>query len=263
MGTWGVDLYADDTAGDVRDAFIEALKDGLSGQAAADRVLASRRSSLDQPQLACCVYFALADTAWRRGCLTDSVKRTALALLESGGDVSIWQQDAPQEARARQAVLQRLEAQLRSPQPAARPFPAGTAAAKTVHTDAPTGSAYVLPLPSGHRGALVIVGFKDLGHSLDPVFSVARWRGVGDEVPPLAHLAQRGTLRMPSFLKSHAHVGIIPPDGPPGFMSRLQPVGVIPQPWPFDPSDAIWLSIGRVAKEVDRQLAGQVAGGVS
>ena len=163
----------------------------------------------------------------------------------------------------RQATLLRLATRLRSPQPPVRSVRVEPVAGKTVHTDAPTGSAYVLQLPSGHRGALVIVGFKDLGHSLDPVFSVAQWRGGGDEVPPLAHLAQLGTLRMPSFLKSHAHVGIIPPDGPQGFMSRLQPVGVVPQPWPFDPADAIWLSIGRLAREVDRQLAGQAAGGVS
>ena len=78
--------------------------------------------------------------------------------------------------------LLRLATRLRSPQPPVRSVRVEPVAGKTVHTDAPTGSAYVLQLPSGHRGALVIVGFKDLGHSLDPVFSVAQWRGGGDEV---------------------------------------------------------------------------------
>ena len=263
MGTWGTDLYADDTACDVRDGYIAALQAGVSGQEAADRALAPYRPLLSHRQVACCAYFALADTAWHHGQLTDEVKAAALALLEQGGDLAIWEQDARPERPARQATLLRLATRLRSPQPPVRSVRVEPVAGKTVHTDAPTGSAYVLQLPSGHRGALVIVGFKDLGHSLVPVFSVAQWRGGGDEVPPLAHLAQLGTLRMPSFLKSHAHVGIIPPDGPQGFMSRLQPVGVVPQPWPFDPADAIWLSIGRLAREVDRQLAGQAAGGVS
>ena len=76
MGTWGTDLYADDTACDVRDGYIAALQAGVSGQEAADRALAPYRPLLSHRQVACCAYFALADTAWHHGQLTDEVKGT-------------------------------------------------------------------------------------------------------------------------------------------------------------------------------------------
>lgn len=255
MGTWGTDLYEDDTACDVRDAFVAGLQAGLSGQAAATRVLAPYRALLDTPQVACCVYFALADTAWRQGHLTDAVRSTALALIESGGDAPLWARDAPRDLPARQATLQRLAARLRSAQPPARAVAPAPEALKTVHTEAPVGSVFVLGLPDGGRAALVMVGFKDLGHSLDPVFTVSAWRGSDSDLPPTDRLATMGTLSMPSFRKRHAHVAVIPPDGRQGFMSRLQRVGGVAGLWPFEPADVIWLSLGRIAREIHRQQA--------
>ena len=59
MGTWGVDLYSDDIACEVRDEYLEALKVGLSGPEAADQVLHRRGLALENRQIACGVYFSL------------------------------------------------------------------------------------------------------------------------------------------------------------------------------------------------------------
>ena len=257
MGTWGTDLYSDDIACEVRDEYLDALKVGLAGPEAAKQVLLRRGSALENRQMACGVYFALAETAWKCGRLTEEVRSAALALLESGGDLPIWAQDAPAELHARRAVLERLETRLRSPQPQVRPVKLKPKAEKVVRTDLPAGTAWLLDLPSGHRAALVIVGFKDLGSSLEPLFSVSRWRGTRGDIPPLPLIASMGTVNMPSFRKEHAHVGILPPDGKKSLMSGLQPFGIVEPALPFSPSDAVWLSIGRIASELDRRLGGE------
>lgn len=256
MGTWGTDLYSDDIACEVRDEYLDALKVGLTGPEAANQVLLRRGLALENRQIACGVYFALAETAWKYGRLTEEVRSAALALLESGGDLPIWAQDAPAQRHARRAMLERLEAQLRSPQPLVRAVKLKPEVEKVVRTDLPAGTALLLDLPSGHRAALVIVGFKDLGSSLDPLFSVSRWHGTRGDIPPLPLIASMGTVNMPSFRKEHAHVGILPPDGKKSLMSGLQPFGIVEPALPCSPSDAVWLSIGRIASEIDRRLGG-------
>ncbi len=257
MGTWGLDLYSDDIACEVRDEYLDGLKVGLSGPEAADQVLHRRGLALENRQIACGVYFSLAETAWKYGRLTEDVRSAALALLESGGDLSIWAEEAPADLPARRAVLQRLEARLRSPQPQVRPVKLKPEAGKVVRTDLPTGTALLLDLPSGHRAALVIVGFKDLGGSLDPLFSVSRWRGNSGDMPPLSLIASMGTLSIPSFLNERAHVGILPSDGKKSLLSGLQPFGIVEPALPFSPTDAVWLSMGRIASEIDRRLGSE------
>jgi hypothetical protein len=46
-------------------------------------------------QVECLVYFALADTQWKYGCLDERVKSKALELIAAGGDLKNWRQDSP------------------------------------------------------------------------------------------------------------------------------------------------------------------------
>lgn len=117
MGSWGTSLYSEDTTCDVRDSYVDSLRDGLDAKRAIARVLRNYRDEVDDRESDCLVTFALAHTAWRHGRLTDALRRRALKLLASGGDVSRWERDAPFFAPKRRKVLAALRARLESPQP--------------------------------------------------------------------------------------------------------------------------------------------------
>lgn len=84
MGAWGAGLYSDDTTCDVRDGYVQHLKHGLSHGEACQKVLSRHAARLGEPEVACLVYFALADTAWRYGRLDETLNRRARAAVPAG-----------------------------------------------------------------------------------------------------------------------------------------------------------------------------------
>ena len=233
MGAWGTGLYADDTTCDVRDDYVAHLKQGLGDDAVWQAIVQRHGALMDDRTVACLVYFALADTAWRQGRLGEELKRRALELLASGGDLPVWESAADQRARRR--VLNALATRLQSPQPAPKALRIAPPPAKKIRTTAPVGSAFALALPSGRRATLVLAGFKDVGGSIDPVFSVA------------GMAFQSGT-------GPKAHVAILPGDERKSVMTALEPLPDASQPAPpFQPDSVVWLSIQRIAREIDAQ----------
>jgi hypothetical protein len=122
MGRWGQGIFQDDVAADVRGAWEEALRDGLSTEEAAERVVASvrppRDSSLfdDEDKV---FWLALAGAQSDRGRLQPKVRDRALTIIEAGGDLDrpeLVEAGAAALARRRRA-LDRLAAKLRGPQP--------------------------------------------------------------------------------------------------------------------------------------------------
>lgn len=60
MGSWGVELFEDDTACDVRDDYGELIEDGVADDDATRQVLESYREALDDDADAAVVWLALA-----------------------------------------------------------------------------------------------------------------------------------------------------------------------------------------------------------
>lgn len=252
MGAWGAGLYADDTTCDVRDQYVKALRTGLSDQVACRQVLQAYGLTLHDHQVACLVYFALADTAWRHGRLSDDIRSKALALLEAGGDLAVWARDAPADVAARKRALRTLQARLTSPQPPPKPVQVSAPTARVVRCAAPIGSVFLLDLPSGARAALVLVGYHALEESINPVFSVQRWKGAPGDPPPAEVLG--GTVVFATFVEQYAHVAILPGDRQKDVMASLLPTDAVIEGLVHAPNSTIWWSIGRIAKEIDARL---------
>lgn len=255
MGTWGTGLYCDDTTCDVRDDYIQNLKYGLSSDEAYQKILIRHGDLLAQTEIACLVYFALADTAWRYGRLDEFLKDKALALLESGGDLFVWERDAPRDVASRRRTLQALLARLKTTPPAEKPVKTSSPKPKKVRTTAPTGSVFSLALPSKHTALLVLVGFIELEKSIDPVFSVLPVRFVSPSEFPARITSHEETLRFPRVFKEPLHVAILPKDERRSILTGLVPVNIpVESAMPFQTKRTAWLALGRIADEIDERL---------
>jgi hypothetical protein len=226
MGAWGAALYSDDTTCEVRDAYVLNLKHGLSDEEAYKQILDGYGDLLSDHEVACLVYFALADTAWKYGRLHHNVQSRALALIEAGGDVFVWQRDSPSDAAARRRAIATLEARLRSVQPPIKPVKISKPRPKKITTTDPVGTVYLLSLPAGHYAAMILVGFMELSKSIVPVFSVPNWRGLQAPTQRELDLASLDTLIFSSGLGPQKHIGILPDDGRTNVMSILLRTGI-------------------------------------
>ena len=257
MGTWGTGLYSDDTTCDVRDRYVLNLKAGLSSDDSCQDILDRHGDLLRNTETACLVYFALADTAWRYGRLNEAVKDRALSLLKSGGDIAVWERDAPSDAASRRKTLRELEKRLGTPQPAAKTINISQPKPKKIRTTAPIGSAFLLALPGQGFALLVLVGFMELEKSIDPVFSVMDRRIASPAELPAQITGDDKTLVLSkSFHRAFEHVAILPKDERRSILSGLERVDVSAvSPMPYARESTVWLSVGRMANEIDAHLA--------
>lgn len=115
MGTWGTGLYANDTTKDVRDDYIELLKDQKSTAEALAAMLQKDYGSFPEDQAL--FWYALADTQWEYGRLDPTVQEKALAFCAVERDFDRWQGAAPGKAEAWDKTIAALAEKLRSPQP--------------------------------------------------------------------------------------------------------------------------------------------------
>lgn len=256
MSAWGTGLYSDDTTCDVRDDYVRHLKSGLSHEDASQKVLERYAELLGDKAVACLVRFALADTAWQYGRLDAALKDSALSLLHVGGDLFVWERDAPGDVAARRRVLATLETRLTAPQPPARVIEVVQPKPKKIRTNAPIGSVFALELPSQGTAWLVLVGFAELEQSIDPVFSVMPWRSKSPADAPEQISGDDKTLVLSQGLsRPFAHVAILPKDEHRSILAGLEPVSIpVLSPMPFERERTVWLTLGRIASEVDRHL---------
>ncbi len=188
MGVWGAGLYQDDTACDVRDSYIQYLKEGLSDAAAAKKVLDDQKSRLRNVQVATSVHLALADTQWQYGRLDSATKKRALALLKRGADVD----------SARAKVLATLGKRLESKPKPRRVIKVVAPKALKTWTDAKLGTVFLLPLPASSFAALVLVANLGSGPARPiPIFSALKWKG--SKEPTLAELLKCKFIDVPGL----------------------------------------------------------------
>ena len=115
MGAWGTNLYQNDVAGDIKQDYISKQKAGKSEEQALEEVIREDSSYFEDDDDKYDAWFALADTMWKYGRLTEEVKQKALSLIEEEKDSGRW--ETPKDIKKRQKVLEDLSGKLQSEQP--------------------------------------------------------------------------------------------------------------------------------------------------
>lgn len=186
MGAWGTGIFQDDTACDVRDDYRRYVGDGLSGPEATVSILRDYASSLDDAEQAGVVWLALAATQWRCGRLESGTREQALRVIDGSSDLERWK-DSPPDRKRRAAALEKLRAQLMSPQPAARKISRQVLAT----CDWSIGDVIAFRLLSGKLALFRMIARHTDKGGTSPICELLDW--TGDAVPPPEEL---GNLRL-------------------------------------------------------------------
>lgn len=117
MGAWGVALFSDDLAADVRDDFRDLIGQGLSSGQAVDRLKLDYAETLDDSDEAPVFWIALAVTQWDLGRVDADTKREALRWIDSGKNLERWPE---KQKKKREEVLDKAKQKLLSDPPAAK-----------------------------------------------------------------------------------------------------------------------------------------------
>lgn len=116
MGTWGSGLYANDTTCDVRDTYLNYLRDGLSNQESYEKTLLEMETCLDDEDEAPLFWYAMAETQWKVGRLMPDVRDKALEWIEKEGGLSLWLESSS-KGTGWKKTLSKLKEKLNSPMP--------------------------------------------------------------------------------------------------------------------------------------------------
>lgn len=117
MGTYGVKLFHDDTASDVRDDFLNLLRQGYSAEESSKVLLTQWSTSIDDSDDGPIVWLALAATQSEYGCLQAEVMQHAVAVIDESSGLDRW---SGKLLERRREVLAELRTRLLGPQPKAR-----------------------------------------------------------------------------------------------------------------------------------------------
>jgi hypothetical protein len=117
MGALGPKIFDDDMACDVRAIYTQLIEDGTDDSDAQGRILELYSQCLEDPETATSVLVALAVTQSKIGRLDPTIRDRAVALIDQGGDLHVWEDESPKFVSARKAALEKARAQLLGPQP--------------------------------------------------------------------------------------------------------------------------------------------------
>ena len=107
MGVWGTSLFSDDVACDVRDHYRELLEDGAEDSAATQQTVEKFRTYLDEPEGI--ALLALAVTQSTLGRLDSDIRDRALAVIDRGADLEVWERENPKQLAKRRGTPSDLE----------------------------------------------------------------------------------------------------------------------------------------------------------
>ena len=180
---WGTDLFSDDVACDIRDHYRQLLEDSVEDSAAMRLTLEKFDRYLEESDGVALVAFAV--TQSKLGRLEPDVRDRALAIIDAGADLAVWERENPKLLSKRRAVLEKARARLTGPQPVrkrVRPpkrVPSGLAAGDVL--------AFALP----RRLALLRV-VRVRAHRLGETPVLEELDFDGTEVPPREALERLG-----------------------------------------------------------------------
>jgi hypothetical protein len=101
---------------DIRDHYRELLEDGAEDGAATRQTLEKFEPYLKEPDSIALIAFAVAQS--KVGRLEPDVRDRALAVIDAGADLAVWERENPRLLPKRRAVLEKARAQLTGSQPA-------------------------------------------------------------------------------------------------------------------------------------------------
>lgn len=122
MGIWGVGIYQNDLAEDIKTVYMELLRDGKSPQEAYETVLTEFRDIQDAQDEVAMFWYALSDTMWSSGTLFDEPKEKTLIILKREIETLASIKDNTKQVNARMRVLIALRDRLSSPPPPAKNY---------------------------------------------------------------------------------------------------------------------------------------------
>ena len=99
MGTWGTKIYQNDVSDDVKRDYKNKLRAGKSDEDALDEILDEYDYCIDDSDDRYDFWFALADTMWILGRLTNQVKNKALELIDMENKEERWETEKERKAR--------------------------------------------------------------------------------------------------------------------------------------------------------------------
>src|ERR1044072_16444 len=172
MGTFSPAILGDDVALDVRDIYLNELREGKSGSAAGRAVLQHMKEDFSDEDDGPVAWLALAATQWLVGRLEDQVKRKALKIIEQGNWKERWA-PLPKLLRKREIVVSRLKKQLQSKQPNAKKF-AVRKEKSSPFADWKPGEFAAFKL---NGGSWSILWFQKNSDGKYPAFKIANWEG--------------------------------------------------------------------------------------
>jgi hypothetical protein len=120
MGLWGTGIFSDDLACDIRDHYRERIEDGVEDAEATRLTLNTFSNFFDDPEGGAVCIVALAVTQSKIGRLDLDIRNRALAAIDNGADLAVWERDNPKLLPKRREAFERARAQLTGPQPARR-----------------------------------------------------------------------------------------------------------------------------------------------
>ncbi|WP_205473484.1 hypothetical protein [Nocardioides sp. SYSU D00038] len=115
MGSWGPAIFSDDTASDIRGEYRELLEDQVPDDEATTRIIEAFRDLAADEEHVLWLALAAAQSQWGR--LDERVRSEALAVIDSGRGLELWEEAGPKELARRKAVLAKLREQITGPQP--------------------------------------------------------------------------------------------------------------------------------------------------
>ena len=113
-------MFSNDTTTDVRDTYIQFLRQQLSNEEAYQRTCEEYKELIgteEEPLF----WYSLADSQWNVGRLTTEVRHKALDFIQRKGGISFWEESSAGRAKW-EGTLQKLEAKITSPMPAEKKY---------------------------------------------------------------------------------------------------------------------------------------------
>jgi hypothetical protein len=110
MGAWGVNIFDDDFALDLKEEYSEILDSGLSHEVATKTLTERYKDALEDPEESSVFWLALASIQLEHDALVNHVKANALGVINSNRDLLRWE-DSP-DANRRKQILEQLKNQL-------------------------------------------------------------------------------------------------------------------------------------------------------
>lgn len=119
MGAWSTSITGNDTAQDLLSEYTAAFF-RYDVEEAVRRIDKYVRAQIcDESDAAewCDYFYSLADFMWKKGVLTEEIRRRAIGMIDSGFGLDVWAESGPKTLASRQKALAAFREKLLSPMP--------------------------------------------------------------------------------------------------------------------------------------------------